>query len=57
MILKYLAYYRNLYYNSDIVLEKSELWLVVILSKSLSELYDLLSELLSKEKRDKFQRR
>ena len=57
MILKYLAYYRNLYYNSDIVLEKSELWLVVILSKSLSELYDLLSELLSKEKRDKFIRK
>ena len=56
-ILKYLAYYKNLYYNFDINLSKSELWLVVILSKNFTELYDLLENLLTKEKREKFIRK
>ena len=56
-ILKYLAYYKNLYYNFDINLSKSELWLVVILSKNFTELYDLLENLLTNEKREKFIRK
>ena len=56
-ILKYLAYYKNLYYNLGVKLNKVELWLVVILSENLVELYDLLENLLNKEKRDKFIRK
>ena len=57
IILKYLAYYKKMYYNFDIKLSKSELWLVVILSESFTELYDLLGELLSDLKREKFIRK
>ena len=57
IILKYLAYYKRLYYNLNIKLTKSELWLVVILSESFTELYDLLETLLTKEKRDSFIRK
>ena len=56
-ILKYLAYYKNLYYNLGVKLNKAELWLVVILCENLVELYDLLENLLTKEKRDKFIRK
>ena len=56
-ILKYLAYYKNLYYNLDEKLDKAGLWLVVILSENLVELYDLLENLLTKEKRDSFIRK
>jgi len=56
-ILKYLAYYKKLYYNHGRNLDKADLWLVVILSESLVELYDLLGKLLSNEKRDKFIRK
>ena len=55
-ILKYLAYYKRLYYNLS-ELNKAELWLVAILSESLCELYDLLGKLLTDEKRDKFIRK
>ena len=57
IILKYLAYYKKMYYNFDIKLSKSELWLVVILSETFTELYDLLGELLSDVKREKFIRK
>ena len=57
IILKYLAYYKKMYYNFDIKLSKSELWLVVILSESFTELYDLLGSLLSNVKREKFIRK
>ena len=57
IILKYLAYYKKMYYNFDIKLSKSELWLVVILSETFTELYDLLGELLSDIKREKFIRK
>ena len=56
-ILKYLAYYKKLYYNHVRKLDKAELWLVVILSENLVELYDLLGKLLPLEKRDKFIRK
>ena len=56
-ILKYLAYYKKMYYTFDIKLNKDELWLVVILSEKFTELYDLLGELLTDEKRDKFIRK
>ena len=57
IILKYLAYYKKMYYNFDIKLSKSELWLVVILSETFTELYDLLGSLLSDVKREKFIRK
>jgi len=46
-----------MYYNFGVDLSKSELWLVVILSESFTELYDLLGCLLTNEKRDKFIRK
>lgn len=56
-ILKYLAYYRKMYYTFNVNLTKAELWLVVILSKNFEELYDLLDKLLTKEKKEKFLRK
>ena len=56
-ILKYLAFYKEKYYTLGENLERDELWLVVILSENLVELYDLLGKLLSNEKRDKFIRK
>ena len=56
-ILKYLAYYKRMYYNFGMNLSKDELWLVVILSEKFTELYDLLENLLTEEKRDKFIRK
>ncbi|MBQ8471992.1 MAG: Rpn family recombination-promoting nuclease/putative transposase [Bacilli bacterium] len=55
--LKYLAYYREKYYTLNEKLNNAELWLIVILSENLVELYDLLENLLTKEKRDKFIRK
>ena len=56
-ILKYHAYYKNLYYNLGVKLDKDKLWLVVILSENFTELYDLLSNLLTEDKRDSFIRK
>ena len=53
-ILKYLAYYKNLYYSLGVKLDKDKLWLVVILSENFTELYDLLGNLLTEDKRDRF---
>ena len=56
-ILKYLAYYKRLYYNLGIKLTDAQLLLVVILSENFVELYDLLGNLLTDSKRDKFIRK
>ena len=56
-ILKYLAFYKEKYYTLGENLERDELWLVVILSENLVELYDLLGNILTDEKRDKFIRK
>ena len=51
-LVKYLEYYRNIYYNEDNKLSKSEKWLVVLTSRNFKELYDLLGNVLDEEKRD-----
>ena len=56
-ILKYLAFYREKYYTLGEKLSNADLWLVVILSENLVELYDLLGNLLTDLKRDKFIRK
>ena len=56
IVLKNIEYYRNLYYNEDVILEKSELWLVMLGSKSFIELYNITSKIFTKEEQDKFLR-
>ena len=49
-ILKYLEFYHKLYYTKSRKLERGELWLAALMSKSFSELYDILSKVLSSDK-------
>ena len=56
-LVKYLEYYRNIYYNEDNKLSKSEKWLVVLTSRNFKELYDLLENVLDEEERDNFIRK
>ena len=45
-ILKYLEFYHNLYYTKSRKLERGELWLAALMSKSFSELYAIALEIL-----------
>ena len=56
-VIKYLAYYRNLYYNKNEKLNKSQLWLVALSSENFVELYDILVQLLKPKEVDKFIRK
>lgn len=47
VVLKYLEYYRRLYYNGVDELGEDALWLVALTSKSFVELYDVLSKFLN----------
>ena len=49
-ILKYLEFYHKLYYTKSRKLERGELWLAALMSNSFSELYDILSKILSSDK-------
>ena len=50
--IRYLDYYRNLYYNNkDIELEESDYWLVMLTANSYVELNEILSKFLSDELR------
>ena len=49
-ILKYLEFYHKLYYTKSRKLERGELWLAALMSNSFSELYDILSKILSPDK-------
>ena len=51
---KNLEYYHDLYYTKHKKLTKREMWLVALTSSSFSELYEILTKLLSKEKVNKF---
>ena len=56
IVLKNIEYYRNLYYNEDVNLSESELWLVLLSSKSFIELYNITSKIFTKDEQDKFLR-
>ena len=49
-ILKHLEFYHKLYYTKSRKLERGELWLAALMSNSFSELYDILSKILSSDK-------
>jgi len=51
IVLKYLEYYRHLYYNKNIR-DEEVIWLTTLTSTSFTELYDLLSQILSSDERD-----
>jgi len=57
ILIKYLAYYRDLYYNKGEKLDKSSLWLVLLASKNYQELYNVAGELFNEKIKDKFIRK
>ena len=50
--IRYLDYYRKLYYNEDIELKEDEYWLVMLTSQNYLELNEILSKFLSDELRE-----
>jgi len=51
--IRYLDYYRNLYYNGDVELTEDEYWLALLTSENYMELNDIASKFLSDEAREK----
>ena len=49
VLVKYLEYYRDLYYNKNEKLSKIDLWMVLFTSKTFQELYTVSKELFDKE--------
>lgn len=56
VLVKYLEYYRDLYYNKREKLEKFDLWLVLLTSRTFQELYNISLELFDKELHYEFMR-
>jgi len=56
-LVKYLEYYRNLYYNENESLPCDKIWLVSFTSKSFVELYDILENILTQEERERYLRK
>ena len=56
-LIKYLEYYRNLYYNKNEDLPCDKIWLVSFTSKTFVELYDVLEKILTQEERERYLRK
>jgi len=56
-LVKYLEYYRNLYYNENEKLTCDKMWLVSFTSRSFTELYDCLEYILTQEERERYLRK
>ena len=54
MILKYLEFYRKLYYTNGDNLEEDEIWLAALTAKNFTELNEMLSHILSNRDRSRF---
>lgn len=54
VLVKYLEYYRDVYYNKEERLDKSCLWLVLFTSKSFLEMYNILGKLFDDDRREQF---
>ena len=54
ILIKYLEYYRDLYYNKNVSLSKSEMWLVALTSRTFTELEETIDSLLTEEEKNKF---
>lgn len=55
--IKYLEFYRDLYYNKNTKLTKSEMWLVMLTSRNYKELYETLGHIMDDYNRNKFIRK
>ena len=51
--IRYLDYYRNLYYNGDVKLTEDEYWLALLTAENYMELNDIASKFLSDDTREK----
>ena len=56
IVVKYLEYYRNLYYNEKKKLTDSEMWLVLLSSRSFKELYEISNIIFDIDMREEFMR-
>ena len=54
--IRYLDYYRSLYYNEDIEKTESDYWLAILTSRNFTELNNIASKFLDDEKREKLVR-
>ena len=52
-VLKYLEFYRELYYTKGVNLSESEIWLASLTAKNFTELNEMLSRILSLQAKDK----
>ena len=57
VLVKYLEYYRDLYYNKMEKLEKADLWMVLLASRTFQELYNLSLKLFDEEMHMEFMRK
>ena len=57
ILVKFLEYYRDLYYNGDEKLDESGLWLVMLTSRSFQEMYNIAHEIFDDCTRDQFIRK
>ena len=51
---KFLEYFRDLYYNGDEEMDQASLWLVLFTSKSFLEMYNVLGKLFDDDRREQF---
>ena len=56
ILLKYLVYYREKYYNKDIENTEDEIWLAALTAENFTELNEILSHILTDEERNRFVR-
>ena len=54
VLVKYLEYYRDVYYNKNEKLDEASLWLVLFTSKSYLEMYNILGKLFDNDRREQF---
>ena len=54
VLVKYLEYYRDMYYNKGEKLDEASLWLVLFTCKSFLEMYNILGKLFDDDRREQF---
>ena len=54
VLVKYLKYYRDVYYNKNEKLDEAGLWLVLFTCKSFLEMYNILGKLFDNDRREQF---
>lgn len=57
ILVKFLEYYRDLYYTKSEKLDESDLWLVLFASRSFQEMFNVAKEIFDEQMRDQFIRK